>query len=87
MDSAGLVALRQGRWEDAAKHYAKAYDYDKSMVGSLYGIALAAYAQGKTDSGDTILKTVKSRKPEVIDEYKRYGLTVEDMKAKAPKAN
>jgi len=87
MDSAGLVALRQGRWEDAAKHYSKAYSYDKGMTGSLYGIALSAYAQGKTESGDTILKTVQTRKPAVIDDYKSMGLTVEGMKAKASKAN
>jgi tetratricopeptide (TPR) repeat protein len=84
MDSAGLVALRQGRWEDAAKHYGKAYSYDNGMSSSLFGIALAAYAQGKTESGDTILSRVKSRKPEVIEEYRGYGLTVEGMKAKAP---
>jgi len=87
MDSAGLVALRQGRWDDAAKHYGKAYSHNSSMTGSLYGIALAAYAQGKTEAGDTILSRVKTRKPEVIEEFKRYGFTVEGMKAKAPKAN
>jgi tetratricopeptide (TPR) repeat protein len=85
MDSTGLVALRQERWADAAKWYGKAYSYDKGMTGSLFGIALAAYAQGKTESGDTILKTVQARKPEVIEEFRGYGLTVEGMKAKAPK--
>lgn len=83
MDSAGMVALRQGRWADAAAHYSKAYSYDKSMVNSLFGVALAAYAQGKTESGDTIADTVKSRKPEVIEDFKRWGFTVEGMKAKA----
>ncbi|HVY89275.1 MAG TPA: hypothetical protein VG942_10435 [Hyphomonadaceae bacterium] len=83
MDSAGMVALRQGRWEDAAKMYAKAYSYDHSMVGSLYGAALAAYAQGKTESGDTILKTVQEKKPQVIDDFTGWGLTVDGMKAKA----
>ena len=87
MDSIGLVALRQERWADAAKWYSKAYSYDNSMLSSLYGIALAAYAQGKTESGDTIFKRVQARRPKVIEDYMSMGLTVQGMKAKAPKPN
>ena len=87
MDSAGFLALRQGRWEDAAKMYSKAYSYDHSRVGSFYGVALAAYAQGKTESGDTTLETVKSCKPQVIEDFKAWGVTVDAMKAKAKAAH
>ncbi|RTL66630.1 MAG: tetratricopeptide repeat protein, partial [Hyphomicrobiales bacterium] len=74
LDSRGLVFLRLGRIKEAIADYDAALkEYDK-LAGSLYGRGLAKRKIGDVAGGDADIARAKQIRPEVADEFKKYGL-------------
>jgi tetratricopeptide (TPR) repeat protein len=81
-DSAGLVALRQGRWQDAWNSYDRAVSLDHGKFSFLYGRGLAALALGRSRDAALDLRAARLAAPE----YAELGLDPISI-AKAPLAS
>ena len=71
-DSAGLVALQQGRWQDAWTLYDKAVQGDAKMASARFGRGIAARRLGRSDA-DADLAAAKAMEAGVAANYASYG--------------
>ena len=73
-DSYGLIALRQGRLDEAIKRYDKALELAPKLAGSLYGRGLAKIKAGDKAGGDADIAAAKAIAPNAGTELTEAGL-------------
>jgi tetratricopeptide (TPR) repeat protein len=73
-DSRALAHLRAGRMEAAIADYDAALRIDPKLALALYGRGLAKIKRGQTAFGDADIAAAKAARPDVVEEFARYGV-------------
>jgi tetratricopeptide (TPR) repeat protein len=74
-DSAGLVALQEGRWQDAWTHYDKAVAADAKMASARYGRGVAAKRLGRPADAKVDIAAAAALDASVAGKFAGYGQT------------
>lgn len=72
-DSAGLVALQQGRWQDAWTHYDTAVKGDAKMASARYGRGVAAKRLGRAAEASADIAAATTLDATVGGKFAGYG--------------
>lgn len=74
LDSRGLVALKQGRFQDAWDDYDSAVRTEPNGISWLYGRGIAALRLGRSDEGRVDLERAEAMYPAIAGLYEGYGI-------------
>jgi tetratricopeptide (TPR) repeat protein len=74
LDTRGFIHLKLGQYDIAIKDYDAALRGDPKNAGSLYGRGLAKSKSGDRDSGTADIAAAKVLKPNIAEEFARYGI-------------
>ena len=70
----GLAFLRQGQFDQAIGDFDLALKLRPTLASALYGRGLAKLKKGENASGEVDVSAAKAIKPNVAEEFARYGL-------------
>jgi tetratricopeptide (TPR) repeat protein len=74
LDTRGFAYLKLGQYDDAIKDFDAALKLDAKLAGSLYGRGLARTKKGDRSGGNADITAAKAIKPDIAEEFARYGL-------------
>lgn len=73
LDSIGLVALQQKRWQDAWTAYDKVLKIDPKQASARFGRGIAELRLGRTNDGNADIAGAVSAEPAIAQTYSGYG--------------
>jgi tetratricopeptide (TPR) repeat protein len=74
LDSRGLVYLKLGRFDSAMADYNAVLNAIPNFPGSLFGRGIAKRRKGDAAGGDADVAAAKALKPDIVEEYSKYGV-------------
>jgi Tfp pilus assembly protein PilF len=77
LDSRGFVNLQLGRLDAAIADYGAALGRDPKLASSLYGRGVARQRKGEATQGAADIVAAKLIKPDIAEQYARYGVKAE----------
>ena len=70
----GLAFLLQGQFDQAIVDFDQALKLRPTLASALYGRGVAKLRKGENASGEAEVSAAKAIKPNVAEEFARYGL-------------
>jgi tetratricopeptide (TPR) repeat protein len=74
LDSRGMVALKQGRFDDAWRDYDTAARLAPDNAGHIFGRGIAALRLGRSAPGEADLAAARRLDPSIEQTYSEYGI-------------
>ena len=72
----GLAFLRQGQFDQAMADFDQALKLRPTLASALYGRGVAKIKEGENASGEADVSAAKAIKPNVAEEFARYGISL-----------